>query len=74
LAHTPEELKAIVEKEDLHWRSFADDGSINRTWNSPPTPGFFVIDHLGTIRHKWMGHPGEKVIDDSVENLIDTIR
>jgi hypothetical protein len=68
--HTPEELKAIVEKENLNWRTFADDGTIGRQWNSPPTPAFYVLDHAGVIRHKWIGHPGEQAIDASVEERI----
>ncbi len=59
-----------MEKEKLNWRCFADDGAINRKWNSPPTPAFYVIDPKGVIRHKWIGHPGEKTIDAALEKLI----
>jgi len=74
MAHKPQELKEVMEKENLHWRSFADDGSIGRQWNSPPTPAFYVLDHQGVIRHKWIGHPGEEVIDAAVERLLDEVR
>lgn len=70
VAHKPGELKAVMEKENLNWRSFDDDGKIHRQWNSPPTPAFYVLDPLGTIRHKWIGHPGEEVIDAAVETRI----
>ena len=65
-------LKAVMGKEKLTWRSFADDGSIVGTWNLPGTPTFYVIDHQGVIRHKWVGSPsdyklgglpGERAID-----------
>ena len=74
MAHKPEELKEVMEKEQLSWRSFADDGTISRKWNSPATPAFYVLDHQGVIRHKWIGHPGEQVIDAAVARLIDNVR
>ena len=74
MAHRPQELKKVMEKEKLRWRSFADDGTISRTWNSPATPAFYVLDHQGVIRHKWIGHPGEQVIDAAVARLVDNIR
>jgi hypothetical protein len=71
MPHKPEELQEVMKKEKLNWRSFADDGSISRKWNSPPTPAFYVLDTQGVIRHKWIGHPGEHVIDVAVARLID---
>ncbi len=72
--HKPEALKEVMEKEDLNWRSFADDGSISRKWNSPPTPAFYILDHERVIRHKWIGHPGEHVNDAAVENLMQEVK
>jgi hypothetical protein len=72
-------LKAVMDKEKLSWRSFADDGAIIGTWNLPGTPTLYVIDHNGTIRYKWIGSPAdyklgglpdEKVIDVALEELI----
>lgn len=71
--HKPDELKAVMEKEFLNWRSFDDDGTISRKWNSPPTPAFYVLDQRGVIRQKWIGHPGEKVIDAAVETLVEDV-
>src|SRR6516165_7469453 len=68
-----------MDKEKMTWRSFADDGSIVGTWNLPGTPTFYVIDHKGVIRHKWVGSPSdyklgglpdEKAIDSALEKLI----
>jgi hypothetical protein len=73
LAHKPEALKAVMQKENLIWRSFADDGSIARKWNSPPTPSFYVLDQQGVIRYKWLGHPGEQVINSALEALIHQV-
>ena len=70
MPHEPEALQQVMKQEKLNWRSFADDGSIAQKWNSPATPAFYVIDHKGVIRHKWLGHPGEKVIDDALDVLL----
>ena len=52
-------LKEVMGREKLTWRSFADDGSIVGTWNLPGTPTFYVLDHRGVIRHKWVGSPSD---------------
>lgn len=67
---TPEELKEVMTREKLNWRSFVGAGEVARQWNSPATPAFYVIDHSGTIRRKWIGHPGEKTIDTALEKLM----
>jgi len=68
--HEPDELRKVMKREKLNWRSFADQGAITRQWNSPGTPTFYVLDPKGTIRHKWVGNPGEKSIDAALEHLI----
>jgi peroxiredoxin len=72
---TVEELKTVMEKEQITWRSFADAGRagagpIARQWNLSATPSFYMIDHNGVIRYKWVGPPGEKVLDAALEKLI----
>jgi len=37
------------------------------------TPAFYVLDHAAVIRHKWIGHPGEKAIDAALEKLIQEV-
>jgi len=77
--HDPKQLKRVMEKEKLSWRSFADDGAIVGTWNLPGTPTFYILDHKGVIRHKWVGSPADyklgglpeaKAIDAALEKLI----
>ena len=72
-------LKEIMDKEKMTWRSFVDEGAIVGKWNLPGTPTFYVIDHRGVIRHKWVGSsadyklgglPDEKAIDAALEKLI----
>ena len=72
---TVKELKAIMEKDGITWRSFADVGNagagpIATKWNLSATPTFYVIDHEGVIRHKWTGPPGEQVLDAALDKLI----
>lgn len=70
LAKEPGELKEVMEREDLPWRSFADGGDIVRRWNLAGTPTIYLIDHAGVIRRKWVGAPGEKALDEALEQLI----
>lgn len=74
LAHTPEELKKVKDEHKLNWRSFADDGTIAKQWNSPATPSFYIIDHDGFIRHKWIGHPGEKTMETALEKMLQQVK
>ena len=69
------QLKAVMEKEKVTWRSFVDmgnagAGAIATKWNLSATPTFYVIDHKGVIRYKWAGPPGEKVMDAALEKVI----
>ena len=58
-----------MDKENLNWRSFAGGRAISKKWNAA-TPDYYVIDHTGVIRYKWVGNPGEKAIDAALEKLI----
>ena len=69
------QLKEVMEKEKITWRSFVDAGNagagpIATKWNLSATPTVYVIDHKGVIRHKWAGPPGEKVIAAALDKLI----
>ncbi len=69
------QLKQIMEKEKITWRSFVDAGNagagpIATKWNLSATPTFYVIDHKGVIRYMWAGPPGEKMMGAALEKLI----
>ena len=69
------ELKKTLEEEQITWRSFwngpmGTGGPISSEWNVHGWPTLFVIDHKGVIRHKWLGSPGDKVMDAAIEKLI----
>jgi hypothetical protein len=65
-----------MEKVNLTWRSFADPGELGQgaivtRWNATITPTLYIIDHKGIIRHKWVGNPGEDVIDAALNKLVE---
>ena len=72
--YEPKKLKAVMEKEKMNWRSFADGGAIFLKWSARGTPTYYVIDHKGVIRHKWIGYPGAKAIDAALEKLIKEVQ
>lgn len=75
---TAKQLKAVMEKNKITWRSFVDAGNagagpIATKWNLSATPTFYVIDHKGVIRYKWAGAPGEKIVDAALDKLLTAI-
>jgi len=68
------DLKVAMEKENITWRSFWNGGStsgpIAAEWNIRGWPTLYVIDYKGIIRHKWLGSPGDKVLDEAIEKLV----
>jgi hypothetical protein len=71
---TRDTLKNAMAKEQLTWRSWFDGGSTNgpiaTKWNVSGWPILYVLDHKGVIRHKWLGSPGDKVMDEAIEKLV----
>lgn len=66
----PGALKEFMTTEKLPWRTFDDRGEIGRGWNRPATPAYYLIDHEGVIREKWVGNPGAAVMDATVEKWV----
>ena len=78
-SYKADKLKEVMDKEKLSWRTFADprgekdegfQGRICSQWNLEGTPTLYILDHKGVIRHRWLGSPGDKVIDDMLAKLI----
>jgi hypothetical protein len=67
----PEKLKEVMTKENVIWRTFADDGTISATWSARSTPAYYLLDRSGIIRGKWLGYPGAKALDTAVESLLE---
>ena len=71
-----EQLKPVLEKEQITWRSFwngpeGTGGPISADWNVHGWPTLYVIDHKGIIRHKWVGSPGGEKLDAAIEKLVE---
>jgi hypothetical protein len=69
-----EALKETLKKEEITWRSFWNGGStsgpISTEWNIHGWPTLYVIDDKGIIRHRHVGSPGDKVLDEEIEKLV----
>jgi hypothetical protein len=70
------QLKELMEKEKLTWRSFVDvgnagTGAIATKWNLSATPTFYLIDHTGVIRYKWAGPPSTTIMNAALDKLIE---
>jgi hypothetical protein len=68
-------LKTVMARENVTWRSFADrgdagQGPIATRWNLTNTPTLYLLDAQGVIRAKWVGAPGEAVIDAALDALL----
>jgi hypothetical protein len=68
-------LKPVLEKEQITWRSFwngpqGTGGPISQAWNVRGWPTLWLIDHKGVLRYKYLGSPGEKVLDATLEKLV----
>jgi hypothetical protein len=68
------ELKKVMDKEKITWRSFWNGGSnqgrISSRWDVQGWPTLYLIDAQGVIRHKHVGSPGEKKLDEELDTLI----
>jgi hypothetical protein len=68
------ELKKVMEKEKITWRSFWNGGStsgrISSRWAIQGWPTLFLIDEKGVIRQKYLGSPGEKTLDEELDKMI----
>jgi hypothetical protein len=68
------ELKKAMAKENITWRSFWNGGStagpISTRWAIQGWPTLYLIDHKGVIRKKWVGSPGNEVMDKEIDKLV----
>jgi hypothetical protein len=69
-------LKRVLEREHITWRSFwngpeGGDGPIAAEWNVQTWPTLFLIDPKGVIRHKWRIPPEENELEKAIYKLLD---
>jgi peroxiredoxin len=74
---TKETLRKLIKGKGITWRNWRDydpddpvGGPITRRWNIYALPTLYLLDPKGVIRHKWLGDPGTKVLDEAVEALV----
>jgi hypothetical protein len=69
-----DKLKDVMKQEEITWHSFWNGGGtggpISKKWNVRGWPTMYVIDHKGVIRHKYLGSPGDEVLDKVIEDLV----
>ncbi len=70
-----EVLKKKNEEQQITWRSFwngpeGTGGKISKDWNVSGWPTLYLIDHKGTIRYKFLGNPGDEVMDKLIDKLV----
>jgi len=67
------DLKKVMEKEEITWRSWWDGGNtsglIASKWNVRGWPTLYILDGNGVIRYKSVG-ANEKQMDDTIEKLL----
>jgi hypothetical protein len=72
-----EDTKKKNEKEMITWRSFWNGGStggpISSAWDIQGWPTLYLLDAKGVIRHKWVGSPPEKVLDEAIDELVKDV-
>jgi len=65
-----DELKKVLEKEHITWRSWWDDGGtsgpIATAWNVHGWPTIYVLDEKGVIRYK-------NVRGEAMDKAVDTL-
>ena len=71
----PAALRRALAAIDIPWRSFRDERPgglmISEEWKVSGWPTLYLIDHNGIIRHRWVGSPGDEILDRNIEQLVD---
>jgi peroxiredoxin len=66
-------LQNFLEKNEMPWVHWWDNGpesAVLKSYRVRAFPTLYVIDHTGIIRHKWVGAPDEKKLDEAIEELV----
>jgi len=69
-----DELKKVLEKEQITWRSFWNGGStsgpISKAWHVHAWPTIYVLDAQGVIRYRNVrGHQMDEAVDTLLKEL-----
>ena len=69
-------LQPILAQQGITWRSFwngpkGTDGTISKRWNLRGWPTLVLIDHEGVIVERWLGAPGDEVLDAAIDACVE---
>ena len=65
------------EEQGITWRNAMDGtpgGPWASSWNVSGFPTLFLIDAEGVIRERWLGSPGDDVLDERIDELVAEAR
>jgi thiol-disulfide isomerase/thioredoxin len=69
-----DQVRKIIADKQITWRSFKNNQKdlplLSELWDIEGWPTIYVIDHKGVIREIWLGSPGDKKIDETVDKLV----
>ena len=69
-----DDFKKKMEEHQVTWRSFKNErgeaSAIATDFKLRGWPTLYLVDHKGVIRKKWVGSPGDKVMDEEIEKLV----
>jgi hypothetical protein len=68
-----EDVLPRLQEADITWRNAIDEnpgGPWGSKWNVSGFPMLYLVDAEGVIREKWLGNPGEEVMDQKIDELI----
>ena len=65
-------MKPKFKEEQITWRSFwngpeATGGPISKEWEIQGWPTLYLIDPEGKICKKWVGSPGDELLDAAID-------
>ncbi len=62
-----------LKEEGINWRQAIDgtpEGPWAKKWNVQGWPTLYLVDAKGIIREKWLGSPGDEVLDAKIDELV----
>jgi hypothetical protein len=68
-----EDVKAQNEKAEITWRSWfagPGGGEIAKQYKVPGWPTLYLIDPKGVVRHAFVGNPGDKQLDELIDQML----
>lgn len=67
-----QELKKVIKKEGITWRSFWDgkSGPIAAEWEVERWPTLFLLDDRGVIRETYVGSPDDEALNAAIDRLV----